>query len=113
MFGVAERRFVLTQPREAGAACGGFEGEALAQRAAESRLGAAVAQAQNLIEQREAGAGGECRRGAGGARIGKARPPRKSALNGLILRLRRRRRFRARGSTRRRSERVPGVERSG
>ncbi len=66
MFGVAEHRFVLAQTPEAGATCGGFEGEALAPRAGESRLGAAVARAQNLIEQRKAGAGGEGRCGAGG-----------------------------------------------
>jgi len=30
MFDVAERRFVLAQPPEAGATRGGFEGEALA-----------------------------------------------------------------------------------
>ena len=54
MLGVAQRR---KHPREAAPsaaqAVGGLQGEALAQRAGERRIGA-----KNLVEQREAGAGG-------------------------------------------------------
>lgn len=95
MLGVAERRFVLAQPRETRAGRGGCERQALAQRARKNRLDAEVfagirnidgvsagarnigAGAQNLIEMGDPGAGEKHRvSDAAGAAV-EPRPTRK------------------------------------